>query len=356
MLLIAPRHNKAHLVQVIGGNLAFLRELTVDYRTPFHRWERDLVYIDRAEQALRHVVVEGAGAERNWPLPISLDIYGRRLSLAVVGNRAYVAGSNQTTAEPLLFTLPLDDERGEWSNCYPDELVQRKEIDALVVSGKRLIAVDNVIYPKYLFFIDEADQRVGPATVLDLPCHGTYEGILDAIMYKNSLATLSTTMGMGGGGTHVSVLDPHTFKEKGYVSAYSPPEMVGGPDDRDHIGVGYALRSVLLNTRALGAGADRLVVACGQAGLVILHPDRITSGIDTGAFDDEVRLRSIACHLSMNQLPLHQLPSTADAGKPEMVTDVLSGGNEGCVAVVRFSEGLHESLLLPKELLMTIMP
>jgi hypothetical protein len=89
-----------------------------------------------------------------------------------------------------------------------------KRVDDLVMDGDRLIAVDNVILPRWLLVYDAAAPR-RPRLVRqqELAAHGTYEHVFAASLGPHLLALLSGSVGEGGQGQHVGLLDRHTLQE-----------------------------------------------------------------------------------------------------------------------------------------------
>ena len=95
-----------------------------------------------------------------------------------------------------------------------------KRIDDLLLDGVHLIAVDNIVFPKYLLRYDISSPRAPRLIgVSDLGPHGVYEHIACGAVGNTWLALLSTSFGMGGGYAFLSLLNRHDFGEHGWLQA-----------------------------------------------------------------------------------------------------------------------------------------
>jgi hypothetical protein len=90
----------------------------------------------------------------------------------------------------------------------PDSLTQfGKRIDDFVLNDSILIAIDNIIIPKYLLFYKLNDHLpVKYINFHELLSNGAYESILEGRITKNYLALYSITQG-GETSYHLTVLD-----------------------------------------------------------------------------------------------------------------------------------------------------
>lgn len=81
-----------------------------------------------------------------------------------------------------------------------------KCIDDLLVNGSRVLAVDNIVYPKYLLEYDFQNPSY-PYLVksFDLPVNGTYESIYKGTRNEEFLALISSSFGGKGAGRHINI-------------------------------------------------------------------------------------------------------------------------------------------------------
>lgn len=107
---------------------------------------------------------------------------------------------------------------GNWTFIpLPIDGWYRKAIDALLVMDQnRIVAVDNIVYPKYLV---ELDVSGAPKSrrLIELPNHGAYEHIERAANGKRWLAILSSTGSSGGPRRHLSIMSAKNLLEHGWL-------------------------------------------------------------------------------------------------------------------------------------------
>lgn len=147
----------------------------------------------------------------------SLDLPAeyRAAALAIADDVLYVGGSCGTEVLGL-YDLRLGHP--VWTAIdVPAELRRAgKRIDDLRLDGDRLLAVDNVVLPKWLLVYD-IRQPESPALVSmhQILGHGTYEGILRGAVGDHWVALLSRTVGRAGAQAHIAILDKLRFREVG---------------------------------------------------------------------------------------------------------------------------------------------
>jgi hypothetical protein len=97
---------------------------------------------------------------------------------------------------------------------------QGKRIDDLLIDGDRLVAVDDVVYPKFLLVYDITEPR-RPRLVetRDIRPHDVYEHIRCGAVGATWVALLSISDGMWGGQSFVSLFDRAKLAEYGWLTA-----------------------------------------------------------------------------------------------------------------------------------------
>ena len=179
---------------------------------------RELPFVAQPPPALHpeRRVVAGFDGERAgvgvWDLEVDdgprwfeLPAAERPLRGHAVGfcGRALYVGTN---GERLL-VRDLDDLDAGWNEVdLPGERFRwGKAIDAFVLDGQRLIAVDDMILPKYCFVLDVSEPlRPVFQRVSTLGAHYTYEHVNGAALGASHLAVLSAGGGMGGAYTFLA--------------------------------------------------------------------------------------------------------------------------------------------------------
>ena len=87
-----------------------------------------------------------------------------------------------------------------------------KSIDDFLVDNNRVIAVDNIVYPKYLIEYDFSNPDY-PHLIksFNLPENGTYESIKKGTQNESYIALISSTFGMDGGGHYINIFHKRTY-------------------------------------------------------------------------------------------------------------------------------------------------
>jgi len=137
--------------------------------------------------------------------------------------------------------------------------VPGKGIDGFAAHGARLVAIDDIILPRYLLLLDVTDARA-PRLVeaQDLPAHSSYERIVSVSSSGDTLAMLSTSANHGAFSAHVAFMDLPTLTE--WAALHVQCE---GSVRR------WADRSYELH--ALALRGDMLFIAAGADGIGLLR-------------------------------------------------------------------------------------
>jgi hypothetical protein len=186
-------------------------------------------------------------------------------SIAAWNDWIFVAGRGGHV--PMLVMGRWRDEVSIWRSIYPESLAKfghRKKIGALFTWGDRLIAVDNIVTPKFLAVFGVTAEGVGEPELLELQGHGSYETIHSAALTFGRLALLSTTGSMTGRGFYVSIVDPLTAEEVALFESFRRPEFLERDAARDKFPVATRLLQSAQSVALLG---DILIIACGREGL-----------------------------------------------------------------------------------------
>ena len=105
--------------------------------------------------------------------------------------------------------LDLRDAQPRWEPLrLPGPAVPGKAVDDVLADDRALVVVDNVVFPKYLFVYPwpAADALPSAPHVVELPFSRVYEHVVKGQLSPGYLALRSTSAGMDGVGTYVSVL------------------------------------------------------------------------------------------------------------------------------------------------------
>ena len=89
----------------------------------------------------------------------------------------------------------------------PIVAVKNKAIDDIVIVGDKLILLDNIVFPKYIFEYDISNPRAPKhINTIDLPDNGTYEHIVKGDGNEKWLGIKSSTVGSFGCAQHLTIL------------------------------------------------------------------------------------------------------------------------------------------------------
>lgn len=110
----------------------------------------------------------------------------------------------------------------------PIKKVKGKAIDDILILNNELILVDNIVFPKYIFYYDiSKPKKPKHIKTLKLANNGTYENIIKGDINKNYLVLFSSTVGMGGGSKYLNIIKGELEKvDKLYWKVYSSSELL----------------------------------------------------------------------------------------------------------------------------------
>jgi hypothetical protein len=358
MLVIVAEGHTAHLAMVSDGALSLVCDLGLSYPVVWAAWGDRAIYFDCDRRLLRCVDARGLTSAHGWVVPDGLDIE----HVAMVGGRVFVSGVMPETRRPDLFSCALESSGANWESCYPEQFRQRKHIDALLVRGRSLIVVDNVVMPKFLFVYAEAEAAPHSSKIFYLPDHGPFEGIHSAVMTTSQIAVLSSSGGELGSCTQLFMLDLtelddfessetcRSLNDAGHLSVFLPRINDWTFEDRASTQPGKALYDAARHA-AMAAVGESVVLGCASSGVLLINPVRISDDVHmTISEPPPPGLRSFLCLLSVQQLPTHQLASRSPQHEALTVRDVVSAGAQGCVVVLGLADGSCGSIFLSHEL------
>jgi hypothetical protein len=132
-------------------------------------------------------------------------------SIAIKGDVVYLGGAYKKKKNGLgelcsLLDLSQVDFKFKQINL-PIVALKNKAIDDIVIVGSKLILLDNIVFPKYVFEFDISNPRVPIHTnTINLPDNGTYEHIVKGDGNEKWLGIKSSTVGGFGQAQHLNFL------------------------------------------------------------------------------------------------------------------------------------------------------
>lgn len=133
----------------------------------------------------------------------------------VIHDGVLIAGGRSKTAEALWVHAPGAEQ--PWSSIpLPDGLgVMGKSIDALFVRDHTLVAIDNMVWPKWILLYELSPSLSAQGVEkVDLPAHTSYERVSKSAEGKGVYALYSTGMNHGVRSFHLSLLCSKTLRER----------------------------------------------------------------------------------------------------------------------------------------------
>ncbi|MDA1029219.1 MAG: hypothetical protein O3B41_09240 [Bacteroidetes bacterium] len=131
-------------------------------------------------------------------------------SICIVKNHFILGGennhyfSNNINSNELVATYSI--LQNKYSSVEMPFKKYDKCIDDLLLDNYKVIAVDNIVYPKYLLEYDFTNPNFPHLIVShSLPENGTYESIKKGTLNDSYIALLSSSYGMDGGGEYVNI-------------------------------------------------------------------------------------------------------------------------------------------------------
>ena len=149
-------------------------------------------------------------------LSIPYDIKPK--TILINGDNLFIGGE---MGKEILVQYHIQSE--QWYQLeIPKEVNQwGKAIDDLVVSGNQLIAIDNVVLPKYILFykLKNATKKLAFSHFKELKSNGTWEHISQGRITPNYLGLRSSTSGMGGTSENITIYNDLNLKKSFAISA-----------------------------------------------------------------------------------------------------------------------------------------
>jgi hypothetical protein len=207
-------------------------------------------------------------------LQLPEDMYAT--DVALVGDVLFVSGGYRwpTTSEEILLTRSLQGD--EWTAVDLPKQCRRpgKLIDALLIDGKRMIAVDNAVKPKW--FLEYNVEKPERPALLGTPelKHEPSEHALSAILGSRFVAVRSVAVTNDGFSRFVRLYDRHSLLECAYATAShggapgSYREVSDPAPGRDQLESHHQWHDIAFLK-------DTLLIAGGRDGLGILDTKKI---------------------------------------------------------------------------------
>lgn len=123
--------------------------------------------------------------------------------LCINDNNVFIGGRFKTE-----LLLQFNFIQNEWYSIkIPDKFKkQGKSIDDFLIVDDELLAIDNIIFPKYILsFKLNGGNKCEYFKEFRIPSNGTYEKIIKAYLSDKYIGLFSKTMGRNGGASHIAI-------------------------------------------------------------------------------------------------------------------------------------------------------
>ena len=241
-MIVAPWKDRTGLFAVDGDRVDLVRGLDFDARLldgdAVVGWTSADLCIARTSD----------GAVERVPLPGGFE----PASIARAGGAIYLAGTSRDGE------VAFVHGSGEWLPLPVPAGGPGKSIDGLHVDGTRLIAVDDIVLPKYLFVFD-VSQPFAPVLSRSeaLPVHFTYEHVVATSFAPPWLAILSAGAGGRSGEYDFLALHDSELLVERCKMVRSPP--------------GWFSRPRVPRWRDVALVGGRAAIAADKAGIGVLR-------------------------------------------------------------------------------------
>lgn len=188
-----------------------------------------------------------------------------------------------------------------------------KCVDDLLIDGNKVLAVDNIVYPKYLIEYDFSNPDY-PHLVksFSLPENGTYESIKKGTLNEEYLALLSSSFGMDGGGRYINI-----FIKGDYENYIRLSQWYGLTNENEKQKKRYSWSDIYLVP-----GANTLLISADEDGIGLYYiGDEL---MDQNGFDDS---ESVLYFNSWNKKIIKLLPVPNDNDSLVIVFEETSSQN-----------------------------
>lgn len=210
-LFVIPQKTQSVIATIENNQIVNLGPIDIPYvsKTVYCQKHEIFVSINFKEKALKMYRENGEYIGFNNQFNFS--------SIAIKGDVVYLGGTYKKKKNDLgelcsLLDLSQVDFKFKQINL-PIVAVKNKAIDDIVIVGNKLILLDNIVFPKYIFEFDISNPRVPIHTnTINLPDNGTYEHIVKGDGNEKWLGIKSSTVGSFGCAQHLTIFGETSIK------------------------------------------------------------------------------------------------------------------------------------------------
>ncbi|NLA24882.1 MAG: hypothetical protein GX879_07945 [Bacteroidales bacterium] len=180
--------------------------------------------------------------------------------LCINDNNVFIGGRFKTE-----LLLQFNFIQNEWYSIkIPDKFKkQGKSIDDFLIVDDELLAIDNIIFPKYILsFKLNGGNKCEYFKEFRIPSNGTYEKIIKAYLSDKYIGIFSKTMGRNGGASHITIYFKNNLDKSFSFTFREVSNILKSKDDKEsseHSGFDLISNFVIVE--------NQLYFACKNNGL-----------------------------------------------------------------------------------------
>ena len=203
---VLPENEENFVYESQGSNINKIQSIDFPITKQLRFWENNAFCLDTANsQILIADLFQSNINEKISKVQIPNDI--NPISISVFKDNIFVGGDNE---KEKIYCYSYTSNK--WTKLdIPTELAMfGKSVDDFMITGDTLIAVDNIVMPKYLLYYDIQDlKNIKLIKSYTVPPNGSYETLFRGLIYDNYFVILSSTYGGSGSQSYLTVLKRH---------------------------------------------------------------------------------------------------------------------------------------------------
>lgn len=203
---VLPANDENVVYESVGGKINKIQSVDIPITKQLRLWNNKAFCLDTANNKILIADLFQYDINENIiRIQIPDDI--NPISISVFKDNIFVGG-DYGKEKIYCYSQTLN----KWTKLeIPAELAMfGKSVDDFMFMGDTLIAVDNMVMPKYLLYYDIQDlNNIKLIKSYTVPPNGTYETLFRGLIFENYFVILSSTFGGSGSQSYLTVLKRH---------------------------------------------------------------------------------------------------------------------------------------------------
>ena len=203
---VLPENDKNVVCEIVNGKINKIQSIDFPITKQLRLWENKAFCLDTANNIILIAdLFQSDINEKITKVQIPHDI--KPISISVFKDNIFVGGGYEKEK-----IYSYSQTLNKWTKLdIPAELAMfGKSVDDFMFTGDTLIAVDNIVMPKYLLYYDIQDlNNIKLIKSYTVPPNGTYETLFRGLIFEEYIVILSSTFGGSGSQSYLTVLKRH---------------------------------------------------------------------------------------------------------------------------------------------------